>query len=292
MTARYHPLYDGLWSDDAFDARDGLPVAPFEERAFFAFLCSNHRLRPSGIYRATDEQLAVDSGLPVAKVRRYLASLTRRRRIVRDGAWIFVRGYLARQPKQSRLLIGARLDVAECASRAVLEAFCEKYPLFRRWSEDRLVTVSRLSASVVSPEQSRAEQSTAGTTPPIAPPSGGASDDGFAAFWAAWPKARRLNRVDAVTAWRKLAPPADLRAVILDAVARLHAKEPRYIPHPHRWLAKRRWEDQPETSPTSPYADWPELWDCGLPESAPCGGCHATEADRDACRASRNGAHP
>src|SRR5262245_61041568 len=168
MPARYHPLFDGLWNDDCFDARDGLPIASFEERAFFAFLCSNHRLRPSGIYRATDEQLALDSTLPVKRVKRYLVTLEQRGRIARDGAWLFVRGYLARQAHHANLMKAAEEQVASCSSDVILQAFAEKYPLLRQWSAKRLATVTQPSGNgqahlerKPSAEQSSSEQSNA-----------------------------------------------------------------------------------------------------------------------------------
>jgi len=121
--ARYHPIYEGLWDDAKLE---GLS---FECHGFFAFLCSNKRCRPSGIYRATDGQLAEDSGLPLARVRTYLDALATRSRIVRDGGWLFVRGYLERQPKHERLMKQVADDVKECTSEAIREAFFQRYPL-------------------------------------------------------------------------------------------------------------------------------------------------------------------
>ena len=145
----YHPLYAGLWSDER--------LGSFECRGFFAFLFSHHRMRPSGIYRATDQQLAVDTGLPLRRVRKYLAHLERVRRIVRDAPWLFVVGYLKRQPKHERLLVAARNDVAECTSVAVLEAFGKQYPLFDRWSADRLLTISRPSLDLLRKSSAQSE---------------------------------------------------------------------------------------------------------------------------------------
>lgn len=160
--ARYHPLYDGIWEDEAFDATGTLPRARFEEIAFFVFLFGNTRQRPSGIYRVTDEQLALDTRLPLPRVRNYVKWLGERRRIVRDGSWMFVRGYFARQPKQTNLIRAVELDLAECSSQAILEAFDEKYPAFRRPSADRRRTVNRPSTdrrpTVEDPSLNRAEQ--------------------------------------------------------------------------------------------------------------------------------------
>jgi len=121
--ARYHPIYEGLWDDAKLE---GLS---FECHGFFAFLCSNKRCCFSGIYRATDGQLAQDSGLPVAKVRTYLDALATRSRIVRDGAWIFLRGYLERQPNHPRFLKRVVADLHDCSSETIQKAFFLKYPL-------------------------------------------------------------------------------------------------------------------------------------------------------------------
>jgi hypothetical protein len=153
--ATYHPIFSGLWNDDALE---GLC---FEAKGFFAFLCSNDHVRPSGIYRVTDQQLAEETRLRVRRVREYLEALSVRGRIIRDGLWIFICGYFKRQPKQERLLIGARNDVNDCSSEVILKAFAVKYPYFNRWSEDRLKTISLSTASFVSPMQSNAEQSNA-----------------------------------------------------------------------------------------------------------------------------------
>lgn len=142
----YHPLYDGLWH------HEDLEGAPFEEKAFFIFLWSNARMRPSGIYRVTDEQLAADAELPMKRVQGYLTDLVRRRRIVRDRAWLFVRGYFARQPKQERLLLGVQADISACSSGGILLAFGEKYPMYSKWSADRLEKVSNPQHEKRSPD--------------------------------------------------------------------------------------------------------------------------------------------
>src|SRR5262245_46737663 len=168
---RYHPLYEGIWGEPKLDG------CALEERGFAIFLFSNARVRPSGIYRMTDRQAAADTGLPVKRVSQYLTDLHRRHFVVRDQAWLFVIGYLNFQPKQERLLRGVAADVAACASRGVLEAFGEKYPHLRRWSDDRLATIGNPRHGIVSTEQfqssSRAEQ--LNTPPPAESPHGGSA---------------------------------------------------------------------------------------------------------------------
>lgn len=133
MHQRYHPISDSLWDDSK------LEEVVFEGKGFFAFLCSNRRQRPSGIYRASDNQLSADTGLTIKSVKIYLLQF-HPRLVVRDGHWIFVRNYFKRQPKQERLLIGAEADVSDCDSKVILEAFAEQYPMFSKWSSDRLLT--------------------------------------------------------------------------------------------------------------------------------------------------------
>ena len=75
--------------------------------------------------------------------------------------------------------------------------------------------------------------------------------DGFAEFWATWPSTRRVGKADAQKAWRTLHPDPTLRQIILAAVTASkqgpdwQREGGRYIPYPHRWLGKRRWEDAP-----------------------------------------------
>ena len=152
MPSRYHPLDDQVWDDSKLE---GLS---FEAHGFFVFLFGNRRQRPSGIYRVTDSQLCADTGLAPKVVKGYLVALQARTRIVRDGAWIFVKNYFKRQPKQEYLLKGAESDVKNCDSRAILDAFAQQYPMFRQWSNDRLATIDRSPNELLSTEQSNAEQ--------------------------------------------------------------------------------------------------------------------------------------
>jgi hypothetical protein len=114
--------------------------------------------------------------------------------------------------------------------------------------------------------------------------------DGFDRFWSLLPAARRKNKADARKAWDAVRPDAALTETILGALQDqlaspdLAREDFRFFPHPHRWLAKRRWDDDASRmTPTNPYAGWPTLHDCGACER----GCHDTLDQRDACRAQR-----
>lgn len=153
MASTYHPIYSGLWNDEALDG------TTFECHSFFAFLCSNDHVRPSGIYRVTDAQLVAETHLPLRRVRAHLSVLSERQRILREGAWMFVYGYFKRQPKGGWLLKGVQDDVENCSSLAIIDAFGVKYPHFHQWSANRRATLARPISLQSRAEQSNAEQS-------------------------------------------------------------------------------------------------------------------------------------
>jgi hypothetical protein len=70
----------------------------------------------------------------------------------------------------------------------------------------------------------------------------------FAAFWEAYPN--KSAKQDALKAFRALAPDAELRQVMHDALAKWRASERwmkeggKYVPLPATWLRGRRWEDE------------------------------------------------
>lgn len=161
MASDFHPFYATLWNDDKLEG------ASFEGKAFFGYCFTNERVRPSGIYRVTDGQLAGDTGLPLARVRGYLADLVVRGLIVRDGTWLFVRSYFKRQPKGPWLLKGVHADLLVCSSAQVLEAFRLKYPHLDQLVVQRL---EQLSGKGCPTTQRNAPQRNAGTTLSGSPP--------------------------------------------------------------------------------------------------------------------------
>ena len=74
----------------------------------------------------------------------------------------------------------------------------------------------------------------------------------FAAFWDAYPK--KVEKQDALAAWKKTKlerPPLDVLLASLEKQKRSlqwTRDEGQYIPHPHRWLKKERWNDQVEVA--------------------------------------------
>ena len=89
--------------------------------------------------------------------------------------------------------------------------------------------------------------------PPYSPPTG----DGFAQFWAAYPKKR--SKGAARKAWDKLHADPTMQATILQAIERAKQSEDwqkdggKYIPYPATWLNADGWEDEePEAEPDRP----------------------------------------
>ena len=80
--------------------------------------------------------------------------------------------------------------------------------------------------------------------------------NGFEEFWKAYPK--RRAKADARKAWAKLAPDAELLAVILKALAWQTREEQwnrdggQYIPLPASWLRGERYEDEPALAKPEP----------------------------------------
>lgn len=77
-------------------------------------------------------------------------------------------------------------------------------------------------------------------------------DDGFEAFWSAYP--RKVGKGAALKAWQKIRPANGTRAAILTAVAaqrtsdQWHKDGGQFIPHPATWLNQTRWEDSPDVT--------------------------------------------
>lgn len=83
--------------------------------------------------------------------------------------------------------------------------------------------------------------------------------DGFEAFWILYP--RKVGKVPALKAWKKLKPDQELKAEILKAVA-LHRRSEdwtkdggQFIPHPATWINQQRWQDELKVAARAPAYD-------------------------------------
>lgn len=89
--------------------------------------------------------------------------------------------------------------------------------------------------------------------------------DGFAAFWAAYPK--KAGKADALKAWNKLAPDVVLqeqmgKALEVQKQSQQWRKDGgQFIPMPATWLNGRRWEDEaPQTQSQESQFDRMMAW--------------------------------
>ena len=100
--------------------------------------------------------------------------------------------------------------------------------------------------------------------PPISPTGGDARDPNFDRFWARYP--RKVAKVAALKAWRKINPDHDTTAAILVGVE-CHCESDQwlrdggqYIPHPATYLSQRRWEDEAPAASAEPKRPIPPAW--------------------------------
>lgn len=94
-------------------------------------------------------------------------------------------------------------------------------------------------------------------------PTSAAIDEEFERWWKeAWPSNRRVSKADAKLEYRRARKDTPAKVLFDGATAyarlmRQQQTEPRHISHPHRWLKKRRWEDETPAAP-DPYSG-PEM---------------------------------
>ena len=117
-------------------------------------------------------------------------------------------------------------------------------------SQDVRANTSRTSVEVRHPDPTRPEVPN-GTPPAAAAPP--KADDGFAAFWAAYP--RKMKKQDAEKAWAQvLRRDVDPAHVIAQAVAQAarwatEGRQAQYIPYPASWLRGGSYDDELDTGP-------------------------------------------
>jgi hypothetical protein len=82
-------------------------------------------------------------------------------------------------------------------------------------------------------------------------------DDGFATFWATYP--RRIGKGAALKAWKKALKVATADQILAGAetYAQIRAgDDPQYTAHPATWLNQQRWEDEPDPETRRPQTKW------------------------------------
>ena len=89
---------------------------------------------------------------------------------------------------------------------------------------------------------------------------------GFELFWKAYPK--KKARSDAARAWAAHGCAAMLDVILakVASAARSHdwtRDSGQYIPYPQKWLAQKRWEDDPVT-PSRPAGSRPAAYEAAI----------------------------
>jgi hypothetical protein len=98
-------------------------------------------------------------------------------------------------------------------------------------------------------------------------------DSGFNLFWAVYPK--RVARLDAMKAWKKLDPNPRLVERILAALEIQKHQESwqrnngQFIPYAATWIRGERWEDEYDVPVSKPAYDWFE--ECKVVHGGACG---------------------
>lgn len=214
---------------------------------------------PACIFRCYPSVLAVQTGWGVAVVVRALEVTVDRGFCQQEGGVLWIVNGLRYDPtmrlsnKRQRAAVVKALE--ELPRLPIVERFCEYYGLnaqalglvAERKTSPVLGTNGHTDTEVL-PEEDR------GTTR-IQIPSGEAlSPAGFDAFWERYPV--HTDKQDALAAWKALRPDSDRCALILraldaqkqvaDQAQALGIFHPAFK-HPHRWLKKRCWEDEPRS---------------------------------------------
>lgn len=104
--------------------------------------------------------------------------------------------------------------------------------------------------SVISglPEETQTKANHKPRTKNQEPVSSGVDLDSFATFWTEYP--RKVAKPEAMKAWIKAKPDAELVAAIMAGLRRAKTSrdwtkdDGQFIPHPATWLNQQRWEDE------------------------------------------------
>jgi hypothetical protein len=234
-------LYRGVYSSLP-DEPDFQRLSPNARLTFLiARVCA--QAGPAAIFRYYPELLMAQTGLRYQAVETSLQELERENWIYREGVVLWIRNGLRHDPSM-RLSNPKHLKSVVRALEAlprlpIVLRFCDYYEI--AYPFEGVSGVGPPSPiPIQSPKKKKPETEVLALVAP----------DGFDQFWEAYPKARRQNKADARKEWTALAPDVSLVERVLAALEaqkanpRLAKEDFAYFPHAHRWLRKRRWEDE------------------------------------------------
>jgi hypothetical protein len=211
----------------------------------------------------TTEQLARIVGASPKIIAKLIAAMEQVNIFSRDAAGTIYSRRMVRD-EQKRLLCSAagKKGGGNPTFRATFDQTIED--TFKGLSKGRLNGESKGRSKL---SETETETESKENTPPSPPLAGGGRSArqprqrptapaaaGFDPFWAAFPK--KVARLAAAAAWRKLAPGPALVETILAAVERHKRSDAwtkeggKYVPNPATWLNGQRWTDEVSFSPS------------------------------------------
>ena len=211
------------WNDKWFRS-----LSP-NEKLVFLFLCERCDL--AGFYEIDPPDMSHKIGLPEMEILGAVQGLNRG--IDRVGDWVWIINHLKHQRNLP-------LNEKNNAHKHIIGRINEMITMFPN-------VPSKLGAdmglfSPIGKGKGKGKSKSKGK--------GGELPEGFSDFWAAYPPNRRVGKAEAVTEWKNIENAKDLLGKITTALkwqstSQEWIKEDGiYIPHPCRYLKKRRWEDE------------------------------------------------
>jgi hypothetical protein len=255
----YRSIYSALTDDPDYQA------LPSKARLVLLTARICKQAGPIGIFRYYPTLLSEQAGLSMKDVESALAALEDRNWILREGPILWIRNALRHDPsmhlKNKKHLHAITEWLKELPRLQIVLDFCHYYEIAKPFDSlsDSHTNGPRYIGRLKTEDGRLKTEDVESTHMSAAPPVCAHPTDGFAEFWEAYPPHRRVAKADAVKAWCTLKPDPTLRQTILAALAaqkqrpdwQPHHEGGKYIPHPHRWLGKRRWEDAPPAAQAS-----------------------------------------
>lgn len=269
MKRGYFGVRGTLWNGST-----GLAVRQLEPRThakdvriLMTYLATGPHAEPTGLYFCEPTIVCLETGLEPREFQAALATLAQLDYCQFDGGcgWFWVKEMAAHQfsaplnPKDFNCL-NLRRWYRMVPKNPFLGAWWDRYhadfhleldpDAAPRRDGSPMAPASPLQAPPHAPPKGRSRSDQIGSllVPEVQEP-----DDGFLAFWAAYP--RKEKKQHAHQTWKKAKLTAEDRAAILVKLEKRNwptywLKEfPDHVPHPATWINDRRWEDE-QTSTT------------------------------------------
>lgn len=229
------------WDDPWFADLD------VDAKLTFLYLLTNRRSTAAGAFEITLRAMAFETGIKQERIEKILATLQGRVYWWPEHSVVWIRNFFKHQAANENFAKSAQKAVADLPAE-VQRAISLVYP--------SLVTHAPPPDEPTGMDTHPNGYATGIDTPDAVididieidtdTEKSSNSSESFDAFWSVYP--RREAKGDALKAWTKLAPDADLLRVIGDALRNQLAnnwkgRDKQYIPLPATWIRNQRWED-------------------------------------------------